>query len=117
MSRGAKSLLYKDLLNQLEAASPGSKQSFLFGFLDKARPLFHEQEEVELHPCERCGQPTTTPTCAFCRLRDEVSQPRRPRGGRRRGGRSGLREAAPAAPASGGSPTAGLVIPLTSVES
>jgi uncharacterized protein (TIGR00269 family) len=87
-SRGAKSLLYKDLLNQLEGASPGSKQSFLFGFLEKARPLFHEQEEFELHPCEQCGQPTTTPRCAFCRLREEVARPRAPRRGRRHGRRT-----------------------------
>ena len=81
---GAKSLLYKDVLNQLEAASPGSKQAFLTGFLDKARPLFHEQVDVVVHGCERCGQPTTTPLCAFCRLREEVAQPRRRQGGRRR---------------------------------
>jgi uncharacterized protein (TIGR00269 family) len=118
MSRGAKSLLYKDLLNQLEAASPGSKQSFLLGFLDKARPLFHEQEEFELHACERCGQPTTTPLCAFCRLREEVAQPRRPRGGRR-----GRRPSPPSSPApvavNGAAPASagpGLAIPLTPVE-
>ncbi len=119
MSRGAKSLLYKDLLNQLEAASPGSKQSFLLGFLDKARPLFHEQEEVELHPCEQCGQPTTTPLCAFCRLRAEVARPRRPRGGgRRRDGRGGPREAAPPVHAAGAplAATSGLAIPLTPAE-
>jgi tRNA-5-methyluridine54 2-sulfurtransferase len=86
---GAKSLLYKDLLNQLEAASPGSKQAFLQGFFDKARPLFHEQEDVKVHPCEQCGQPTTTPLCAFCRLRAEVAQPRPPRRGRRRGRKPG----------------------------
>ncbi len=83
---GAKSLFYKDVLNQLEAASPGTKQAFLMGFLEKARPLFHEAEAVALHPCERCGQPTTTPVCAFCRLREEVARPR-PRRGPRRGGR------------------------------
>jgi tRNA-5-methyluridine54 2-sulfurtransferase len=86
---GAKSLLYKDLLNQLETASPGSKQAFLTGFFDKARPLFHEQEDVALHACERCGQPTTTPLCAFCRLREEVAQPRRRQGGGRRRRRNG----------------------------
>lgn len=91
LAKGAKSLFYKDLLNQLEAASPGSKQSFLFGFLEKARPLFEEREEFELHPCEQCGQPTTTPLCAFCRLRAEVARPPGPRG-RRHGRRGGRRE-------------------------
>src|SRR5260370_38962781 len=115
MSRGAKSVLYKDRLNQLEAASPGSKQSFLLGFLDKARPLFHEQEEFELHPCDRCGQPTTTPLCAFCRLREEVARPRRPRMGRRRGGRSAPRTPTAPVAAEGATPPAappGLGSPL-----
>src|SRR5260370_36521146 len=119
MSRGAKSVLYKDRLNQLEAASPGSKQSFLLGFLDKARPLFHEQEEFELHPCDRCGQPTTTPLCAFCRLREEVARPRRPRMGRRRGGRSAP-PTPPAPVAAEGATSAaappGLAVPLIPAE-
>jgi len=110
MSRGAKSLLYKDLLNQLEAVSPGTKQSFLFGFLEKARPLFHEREAVELHPCERCGQPTTTPLCAFCRLREEVARPRRPRGRRHR--RPASAPPGPPAPRPAERP----VIPLIPVE-
>jgi uncharacterized protein (TIGR00269 family) len=130
LARGAKSLLYKDMLNQLEAASPGTKQSFLFGFLDKARPLFHEHEDVELHPCERCGQPTSTPLCAFCRLREEVSRPRPPRGGRRRGRRNRAATAARDGAGAGPLPPpervacapteatgpARLVIPLTAAE-
>src|SRR5581483_4754058 len=63
---------------------PGSKQAFLMGFLEHAQPLFHAQEEVALHPCERCGQPTTTPLCAFCRLREEVARPLQRRGRGRR---------------------------------
>jgi tRNA-5-methyluridine54 2-sulfurtransferase len=81
---GAKSIFYKDVLNQLEAASPGSKQAFLMGFLEHAQPLFHAQEEVEIHACERCGQPTTTPLCAFCRLQEEVARPPQRRGRGRR---------------------------------
>jgi len=71
-SRGATTLFYKTLLNQLEEASPGAKQMFYLSFL-QARAEGHllpeAAGEVEMHPCDRCGQPTTAPgLCAFCRL-------------------------------------------------
>ncbi|HEY8476145.1 MAG TPA: TIGR00269 family protein [Chloroflexota bacterium] len=92
-AQGAKSLLYKEALNRLEEASPGTKQSFLFGFLDRGRPIFEAaRERVAFRQCVRCGQPTTTEVCAFCRLRDEVQQ-RPPRRGR--GRRAGRRAVAP----------------------
>lgn len=71
-SKGATTLFYKVLLNQLEEASPGAKQMFYLSFLQaraEGRLLSEKAEEVELHPCGRCGQPTTAPDlCAFCRL-------------------------------------------------
>jgi uncharacterized protein (TIGR00269 family) len=74
-SRGATTLLYKDLLNKLEGASPGAKQSFYLSFLQaraEGRLLPGTANEVEMHPCPRCGQPTTVPgLCAFCRLWDQ----------------------------------------------
>ncbi len=108
-SVGAKSLFYKDVLNQLEAASPGTKQAFLTGFLDKARPLFQAAEDVELRECERCGQPTTTPVCAFCRLREEVTRPRPPRRGR---GRSRSHPARPPIPVGTGANGVGVPLPI-----
>lgn len=103
---GAKSILYKEALNLLERQSPGTKQTFLFGFLDKARGVFAEGDPHELRPCIECEQPTTTERCAFCRLLAETRQPRRPFKGRRRtrrGGGSGPRSA-PAEPATAGEP-------------
>jgi len=71
-SRGATTLFYKELLNQLEESSPGAKQSFYLSFLqarDQGRLLPAEAREVELGECQQCGQPTTAPgLCAFCRL-------------------------------------------------
>jgi uncharacterized protein (TIGR00269 family) len=68
---GATSLRYKGILNQMEEESPGTKLQFYQGFL-RAREegFFCEQaEDVELHPCSNCGQPTSAPgLCAFCRL-------------------------------------------------
>jgi uncharacterized protein (TIGR00269 family) len=68
---GSTTIFYKELLNQLEARSPGAKLSFYLSFLQAKREgLFSEPgEALELNECERCGQPTTTPgLCAFCRL-------------------------------------------------
>jgi len=68
---GSTTLLYKDLLNRLEAESPGAKLQFYLSFL-RAREegLFREPaEQVTLNPCPICGQPTSVPgPCAFCRL-------------------------------------------------
>ena len=71
-SRGATTLFYKELLNQLEENSPGAKQSFYLSFLqarEEGRLLPPEAREVEMGECQQCGQPTTAPDlCAFCRL-------------------------------------------------
>jgi len=72
---GATSLRYKGLLNQMEEESPGTKSQFYLGFLRARKEgLFCKQaEEVELHPCSNCGQPTSAPgTCAFCRLWEKI---------------------------------------------
>lgn len=72
-AEGATSLLYKDVLNQLEHASPGVKQSFYFGFLRKGRPAFvADLNGVNLKECEVCGQATTGEVCAFCRMMDQA---------------------------------------------
>ena len=94
---GAKSILFKEALNLLERQSPGTKQTFLFGFLDEARSAFAGGDPHELRPCIECEQPTTTERCAFCRLLAETRQPKRPsfKGRRRtrRGGGNGPRPA------------------------
>lgn len=71
-ARGSTTNFYKELLNKLELNSPGAKQQFYLEFL-KAREAgavaFAPEGQAELHPCVRCGQPTTAgDMCAFCRL-------------------------------------------------
>ncbi len=80
-SVGATSLLYKDLLNQLEHASPGTKQSFYFGFLKKGHSAFlaTKTEGIKLNECEVCGQATTTEACAFCRMMEQARRAAPPR--------------------------------------
>ncbi|HLC42719.1 MAG TPA: TIGR00269 family protein, partial [Methylomirabilota bacterium] len=73
-STDAVSLFYKELLNQLEERSPGSKHNFYLGFLDRARPAFEKLDSVPLTACLRCGQTTTGEICAFCRLADSVKR-------------------------------------------
>jgi len=71
-AKGSTTNFYKELLNQLELNSPGTKQQFYLQFLrarDAGRVIFKEAEGTDLHPCIRCGQPTTAgDLCAFCRL-------------------------------------------------
>jgi uncharacterized protein (TIGR00269 family) len=72
-SRGATSLFYKNILNQIEQKSPGTKLRFYRGFLSKGKPLFESQSAKELVECSECGLPTTYPPCAFCRLKERLS--------------------------------------------
>lgn len=72
MSKGAKMLLYKEMLNRLEEASPGTKHKFYFGFLDRkpSRPL--PVKEADGNLCLSCGQPSQGTLCSFCRLMERV---------------------------------------------
>ncbi len=88
MSAGNKHLGYKDALNEIELTSPGSKSDFYFSFLRRAAALFrgadHEEARSALGSCSRCGSPSGSELCAFCRLAEAAStQPveltRRPR--------------------------------------
>jgi uncharacterized protein (TIGR00269 family) len=73
-AKGATSIAHKEILNQMEEASPGAKHNFLFGFLEKARPAFERVADVQLRECARCGQVTTGTICAFCKLSDQVKR-------------------------------------------
>ncbi|MET0902120.1 MAG: ATP-binding protein [Acidimicrobiales bacterium] len=71
MAIGNKHLGYKEALNTIEAASPGTKHDFYFGFLARASEHFTpaaEDVQEQLRTCSRCGAPTTGEVCAFCRL-------------------------------------------------
>jgi tRNA-5-methyluridine54 2-sulfurtransferase len=76
MAAGNRHLRYKDALNGIEAASPGTKHAFYFEFLAKASDRFRPEATAAqdgLTPCASCGSPTTGAVCAFCRLVDRVS--------------------------------------------
>jgi uncharacterized protein (TIGR00269 family) len=69
---GNTQLRYKDAMNAIESASPGTKAQFFLGYLERGIPLFRSEDVAELSPCERCGQPTTGRFCAFCRARAQI---------------------------------------------
>lgn len=74
MAKGSKMLLYKEALNRLETESPGTKQTFYWGFLDKqsktkaAPTTMVEKDQASLHPCTICQQPTTAEVCSYCKM-------------------------------------------------
>ena len=77
MAKGAKSLAYKDMLNALEEDQPGAKHRFLVGFLKEGRAALRTGEfdqAAGLRECARCGQPTTSELCAYCRMADRGRQ-------------------------------------------
>ena len=74
MAKGSKMLVYKEVLNRLEAESPGTKQAFYLHFLDKQAKeqeksgsmTSHDQQR--LSPCRTCGQPTSMEVCTYCKM-------------------------------------------------
>ena len=72
MAAGNRHLGYKELLNDIEERSPGSKAAFLFNFFERGHERFAAdavEEREELRPCAECGSPTPAEVSAFCRLR------------------------------------------------
>jgi uncharacterized protein (TIGR00269 family) len=75
MAEGNRHLGYKEVLNTIEARSPGTKAAFLFGFLERGHARFAgdaADERRELGACQVCGAPTPGDMCGFCRLRRQV---------------------------------------------
>jgi uncharacterized protein (TIGR00269 family) len=70
---GSTQIFYKESLNQLENVRPGTKLTFYLRFLEarQSGELFIQKDvaKMNLHPCEKCGQPTSAPQlCSFCRM-------------------------------------------------
>ncbi len=75
-SAGATQLKHKEVMNQLEAASPGTKLSFVQDFLERARPMMQSEANRPPLTCEGCGMPSFTERCSRCRLVREVQTKR-----------------------------------------
>jgi len=76
-AEGAQSIYYKELLNNLETKRPGAKLTFYLRYLEARKSgLFAEKtfEQLHLHPCSNCGQPTSaTDLCSFCRMIEKAN--------------------------------------------
>lgn len=75
---GATQVFYKESLNQLENVRPGTKLTFYLRFLEakQSGELFVQKDiaQAHLHPCEKCGQPTSAPElCSFCRMLEKAN--------------------------------------------
>jgi uncharacterized protein (TIGR00269 family) len=72
-AEGATQLLYKEALNRLEAASPGTKHAFVKEFVRSAQALFaSEAGRDRPGECLQCGMPAYGALCSFCNLVREV---------------------------------------------
>jgi uncharacterized protein (TIGR00269 family) len=77
-SVGASQLLYKDVLNRLEAASPGTKLTFVQEFLRSGRPAFVRATADGPGTCTRCGMPAYGEVCSYCGLLENSERRRSP---------------------------------------
>ncbi|BAM06176.1 ATP-binding protein [Leptospirillum ferrooxidans] len=75
MSADAKQIFYKKVLNDIEKESPGTKQFFYFGFLERLEKMFPPSSEnaPPAGSCKVCQEPCYTDICSFCRLRMKLS--------------------------------------------
>jgi uncharacterized protein (TIGR00269 family) len=77
---GATSLRHKEVLNQMENATPGTKLQFYLNFLqarDRHGVFLPDEAQPQMATCPGCGQPTTNDgTCAFCRTWERIHQKR-----------------------------------------
>jgi uncharacterized protein (TIGR00269 family) len=78
-AEGSNSIYYKEVLNKLETDRPGAKLTFYLRFLEaRQQGLFRETQDTAangLHPCSRCGQPTSAEElCSFCRLIEKAER-------------------------------------------
>lgn len=73
-SKGATSMIYKDVLNSLETEMPGTKHYFYGEFFKNAAHLFRVEEEdtPEMYKCNVCGMESFMETCSFCRMLERL---------------------------------------------
>lgn len=72
-SVGAKTLIYKGILNKLEESSPGTKLQFIKGYLKNFAVQKRVESEIVDSFCTKCGYPTYGDLCNFCRVSERLN--------------------------------------------
>jgi uncharacterized protein (TIGR00269 family) len=72
-SSGAPSFEYKRVLDLLEEEHPSIKFQMLRSFLERIQPLI-SVEEPSLLSCSKCGEPSSSPVCQFCRIKSMIAK-------------------------------------------
>ncbi|MGQ0796908.1 MAG: TIGR00269 family protein [Methanobacteriota archaeon] len=64
---------FREIVNRLEAQSPGTRHAIVSGY-DRMRPLLEaEWPPTALRPCARCGEPTAHDVCKACELKGRLA--------------------------------------------
>ncbi len=64
---------FREILNRLEAESPGTRHAIVSGY-DQMRPFLQETfPPAELNACARCGEPTVNAICKACELKERLA--------------------------------------------
>ncbi|MHB8109504.1 MAG: ATP-binding protein [Syntrophorhabdaceae bacterium] len=80
-SIGAKTLMYKNILGNIEESSPGTKLMFVKGYLkelNEIKKLTGDKDETSRPGtayCTVCGYPSGGGTCGFCRVLEKLGVP------------------------------------------
>lgn len=65
---------FRDIVNRLEADSPGTRHAIVRGY-DRLRPLLAERfAAAPLHACPECGEPTGGARCKACELKARLGE-------------------------------------------
>ncbi|WP_277655750.1 ATP-binding protein [Seleniivibrio woodruffii] len=74
-SKGASSIKFKEVLNELESSIPGTKHFFYGEFFRAAADRFPyvSNEDSELKKCIKCGTESYLDMCSFCRLTEKLN--------------------------------------------
>jgi uncharacterized protein (TIGR00269 family) len=74
-SKGAHSILYKEVFEKIEKEMPPSKWTFYSNFVKKIHKILldSKQKEENLNKCRICNYPSSKEICSFCRIKEKLT--------------------------------------------
>jgi len=64
--------LYRQMIEKLEEAHPGTRHSILQSYLELEDCLSKKFQPAKLKPCKICNQPSSMSTCMACQLKEKL---------------------------------------------